>query len=66
MESMKQNSKGQNPVELLKNQNDAIQKEVTKVMNAKNAKMEKNIGRKNWELERKRAYLKEHNIIPPV
>ena len=59
MESVRHNSQESNPVELFAAQNDAIQSEVLKATNAKNANLEKNLGRKKWELENKKAFLEE-------
>ena len=59
METVRKNSKESNPVDIFAAQNEAIQKEFLKADMARNQQMEKDIAKKQWELEQKQAFLKE-------
>ena len=63
METVRKNSKEENPVDIFAAQNEAIQKEMIKAKLAKNQQLEKDLGRKSWELANKQKFLEENQII---
>ena len=60
METIRKTSKESDPVELLAEQNRAMEKQILKGFEDANEQMAAKLGRKEWELQQKTQFLQEN------